>query len=82
MKYALILYMCSMATQTCPDYTITGMYFNDHYQCALAGYKLSHNTMKELQPEDVNLDRLAIKFECKPYEIKDIVPPPKPKIPA
>ena len=41
------------------------MEYNDHYDCALAGYDLSKKTMMKMDRDLVNKDSLAIKFECK-----------------
>ena len=71
MKYILILYMCSMTTGECPSNQIAGLQFDNHFDCVLDGYRVSHNTFKNLSEiEDFNKDRierekLVIKFECK-----------------
>ena len=43
--------------------------YNDHYDCAVAGYDFSKKTMMEMDRDLVNKDSLAIKFECRPLPI-------------
>ena len=48
MKWILVLYVCSMASNECPNHSITGYQFNSYYDCVLNGYKVAHNTFKNL----------------------------------
>ena len=48
MKYVLILYLCSMLDNSCFESTITSHEYPTYYDCALSGYKLSHNTLMKL----------------------------------
>ena len=68
-KYVLILYLCSLTAQQCDSGMITAYEFNDHYDCAVAGYDMSHKTMQMMDRDLVNKDELAIKFECKQVRI-------------
>lgn len=71
MKYILILHLCSIITQQCPESQITGLMFKSHYDCAVGGYAVALNSFKMLKEDDyygldrVNNERIAIKFECK-----------------
>ena len=71
MKYILILYMCSMANGQCPSNSISGLQYNDHFDCVVDGYRIAHNTFKNLEEleeydkEYINRKKLVIKFECK-----------------
>ena len=71
MKYILILYMCSMNTNLCPNSTISGYQFNSHYDCVNAGYAIAQKTyrnLKELEEWDTNYindNNIVVKFECK-----------------
>jgi len=56
--------------------------FNDHRSCAIAGYEISGSSLEALDPERVNNEELAVKFECKKVPNKPIIPPPKPGIPS
>jgi len=72
MKFMLILHLCSMITGKCIDPYLPGYQFTNHYDCAIAGYKLSGESLKTLAEDDVyfgkeriNKEELAIRFECK-----------------
>ena len=63
--------MCSMTTGQCPSNTIAGLQFDDHFDCVVNGYRVAHNTFKNLEEtedfdkEKINREKLVIKFECK-----------------
>ena len=63
--------MCSMTTGQCPSNTIAGLQFDDHFDCVVNGYRVAHNTFKNLEEtedfdkEQINRKKLVIKFECK-----------------
>ena len=79
MKFVLIVYLCSMINQSCPESMAINAEYNTHKECAMAGYEISSSMIDKIDDELVNRNKLAIKFECR--EIKpQIVPPPKPKI--
>ena len=71
MKYIIILYMCSMTTGQCPSSQISAYEFDNHVDCVLEGYKVSHNTFMNLQAiedfqrERIEKEKIVIKFECK-----------------
>ena len=71
MKYILVLYMCSMLSNTWPSSTIAGYQFTNHYDCVNAGYAVAQSTFRNLeQMEEYSRDyieesKLVIKFECK-----------------
>ena len=71
MKYIIILYMCSMTTGQCPSSQISAYEFDNHVDCVLEGYKVSHNTFMNLQTIDdfqrerIEKEKIVIKFECK-----------------
>ena len=78
MKYILILYVCSMATGTCPTKTISGYQFNTHYDCVDAGYKLAYNNFKslgdlqDLEKNYIEENKIAVRFECKEILVNKI----------
>jgi len=85
-KFMLILHLCSVVQGACYESTITGFTFKSHYDCAQAGYKIAGATLDELANNDVYYgmervenEKLAIKFECKELDTKNIIPPKKPK---
>jgi hypothetical protein len=82
MKFILILHLCSLLTQTCYESLHVGMQFNDHRSCAIAGYEISGESLKQLNPDTVNKDQLAVKFECRKVQKKPIIPLPKPGTPS
>ena len=71
MKYILVLYMCSMLSNSCPTSTIAGYQFNTHYDCVNAGYSVAQSTFRNLEnTEEYNRDyiensKIVIKFECR-----------------
>ena len=88
MKYILILYLCSTITNNCKDSFVMQYEFDTHYDCLLAGYRASYNTVKNLDKNKVESEKLAVKFECRGLPVFDeheknlIIPPKKPKIPV
>lgn len=71
MKFILVLYLCSMLNGKCIEPQIPGYQFESHYDCALAGYALSQQSLKMLSEDEyyglerINEERLAIRFECR-----------------
>ena len=85
----LVLHLCSVVAGKCTDATYTGLMFNDHYTCALGGYRMGYETFKRLEADDyygldrINKEKIAVKFECLEMESpqeKLLIPPKKPKI--
>jgi|TARA_A100000172_G_C3022654_1_gene103648 hypothetical protein len=60
-----------MANGQCPSNSISGLQYNDHFDCVVDGYRIAHNTFKNLEEleeydkEYINREKLVIKFECK-----------------
>ena len=72
MKFILVLYLCSMITGKCVSPQMPGYQFETHYDCAIAGYALSQESLKLLSQDEyyygldrINEERLAIRFECR-----------------
>jgi len=82
MKFILVLHLCSLLTQTCYESLHLNMEFNDHRSCAIAGYEISVESLKQLNPDRVNQEELAVKFECRKVQKKPIIPLPKPGTPS
>ena len=74
MKYIIILYMCSFSgTQPdCSPGQILGIEFNNYNDCILQGYIQSHKSLKTLGSEEVNKNKLAIRFKCKEIKVENI----------
>ena len=68
MKFILLLHVCSFLNTTVPVCTATHVVpleFTNYTDCILQGYKSSHNTLKEVYFDQIENERLAIKFQCK-----------------
>ena len=77
MNFVLNLIMCSAVANTClPPYRYPDL-FVDGYSCMIAGNQESITKLEEIGYEDVNKNKIFIKFVCQ-EEI--IVPPKKPKV--
>ena len=76
MKLMLVLHLCSIATLQCTSATYTGLMFSSHFDCAKMGYKMAYDTFVRLENDDyygkdqINKEKLAIKFECKELDTK------------
>ncbi len=89
-KFVLVIYLCSTITQMCPQSSIPGYQFDNYSDCVATGYRVAHNTFRglekteELDKEQVEREKLVVKFECReinlPKPPKLIVPKPKPKV--
>jgi len=82
MKFILVLHLCSMLTGQCNQSLTVNMEFNDHRSCALAGYDISGKSLEQLDPNRVNEQELAVRFQCKKIRNKPIIPLPKPGTPS
>lgn len=77
MNFVLNLIMCSAVSNSClPPYRYPDL-FDDGYSCMIAGNYKSIEKLEEIGNEDVNKNKIFIKFLCT-EEV--IVPPKKPKI--
>ena len=64
MKFILTMIICSATAGKClPPYNIDKVY-NDGYDCMLDGYKLALDKTIEIGREDINENRIYIKFGC------------------
>ena len=71
MKYILILYLVSFSTQPPKvlDQSIYPYEYKSYFQCITNGYVQSYPKLLDVGEEAVNLDSIAIKFECKPIDV-------------
>ena len=72
MKFLLTVVMCSVLngeTKCLPPHTFD-TYYNDAYDCMIAGYKKSSEKILELGREDVNEYNIYIKIGCTPTPAK------------
>jgi len=64
MKFILTMIICSATAGKClPPYNVDKVY-NDGYDCMLDGYKLALDKTIEIGREDINENRIYIKFGC------------------
>ena len=76
MNFGLNLIMCSAVSNSClPPYRYPDL-FNDGYSCMIAGNYESILKLEEIGYEDVNKNKIFIKFLCTE---EAVVPPKKPK---
>ena len=76
MNFVLNLIMCSAVSNSClPPYRYPDL-FNDGYSCMIAGNYESILKLEEIGYEDVNKNKISIKFLCTE---EAVVPPKKPK---
>ena len=75
MKYILILYMCSLTTNQCPNSSVSGYQFNSHYDCVNAGYAIAQKTFRNLKKledwdrPDFEKEKIVVRFECKELKV-------------
>ena len=74
MKYIIVLYLCSFvgAQPVCMPGQIQGLEFNNYSECILQGYIQSHKSLKSLDEEEINNNKLAIRFHCKEIIVEKI----------
>jgi hypothetical protein len=68
-----------MLDNSCFESTITSHEYPTYYDCALSGYKLSHNTLMNLDPGRIEEQQLAVKYEYRGVKV-NIIPPQKPNV--
>ena len=66
MKYVIILYLCSFSgiDPVCMPGKILGVEFNTYNDCILEGYKYAYTSLDKLDNQQVNKEKLSIKFDC------------------
>jgi|TARA_R100000458_G_scaffold58295_2_gene66030 hypothetical protein len=84
MKFVLVLYVCSILSQSCDNGRIPSLEFQSHKECSLMGYKLAYMSVFEMEDRKVNIEKIAVKFECRQINVFEdlIVPKKKPKVGA
>ena len=65
MKFLLVMQICSALNLQCMPDVVVGDY-NNHYDCATAGYLNAITTVQRMGPEIINKDRIIIRFSCNP----------------
>ena len=60
-----------MINNSCPESTVAGYQFTNHFDCVNAGYAVAQSTFRNLQEmeeyerEVIENKKLVIKFECR-----------------
>ena len=68
MKFVLGILLCSQLTGTCmPPYQWPEK-FDDSYDCMVQGYVAALEKIEEMGREDVNNNKIYIKFGCYPEQ--------------
>ena len=75
---ALYLILCSAVGNQCLEPHRFNTY-DSHYDCMIAGNTESILKLEEIGYEDVNKNKIFIKFICN-EKVKVIVPPKKPEV--
>jgi len=65
MKYALIIWVCSFATNECAAPIQKSILYKDWNECVVAAYNYSITFLTQQSIDDINYIKLATKFVCK-----------------
>lgn len=72
MKYILVMIICSQIESSCyPPITLKKEFYSS-YDCLQEGYMESQILLKELGKEQVNQNKIIIKFTCKENKTEKI----------
>ena len=70
MNFVLNLIMCSGLTNTClPPYKYPDLFVDGYWSCMIAGNYESILKLEEIGFEDVNKNKIYIKFMCTPKHV-------------
>ncbi len=64
MKFVLIMQLCSALTNTCQEAYKPNIQFGTFYDCGLSGYSIAGSTIKKIDRELVEKDKLYVRFGC------------------
>jgi hypothetical protein len=66
--------MCSFANTEplCLNGKVLGLEFNNYNDCILEGYNQAHQILSNVDDEEVNQQKLAIRFLCKEIKVEKI----------
>ena len=64
------MHLCSQITGNCFSTKLGGSEYDDHYSCVRDGYLQSYKSLEALTVEEINLSKLAVRFECKELKIE------------
>ena len=64
MKFILIMQLCSALSNTCEEPYRPAIEFGTFYNCGISGYSIAGSTIKKLNVDKVNKDKLYVRFGC------------------
>jgi len=64
MKFALVMYICSVVAAQCGDGITDPVVYPTHKDCAIAGYTKSLEIITDMDEADVNKNKLFFSFTC------------------
>ena len=64
MKYILIMQLCSVLSGTCQEPYRQAIEFGTCYDCGISGYSIAGSTIKKMNRELVEKDKLYVRFGC------------------
>jgi|TARA_Y100000310_G_C19967025_1_gene483784 hypothetical protein len=71
-KYVLILNICSFLSQPiCNEKIIVPIEYQNFHNCITQGYIHSYNSLMKMDKDNIERNKLAIKFECKSVEVPE-----------
>ena len=71
MKFVLIMQLCSALTSTCQEVYKPGIQFGTFYDCGISGYSIAGSTIKKMDRELVEKDKLYVRFGCIEQNLKE-----------
>ena len=64
------MHLCSHITGVCLSSKLGGSEYLDHYSCVRDGYLQSYKSLDALTVEEINISKLAVRFECTEIKIE------------
>ena len=64
MKFVLIMQLCSALSGTCQEAYKPAIQFGTFYDCGISGYSIASSTIKKMDRELVEKDKLYVRFGC------------------
>ena len=64
MKFVIIMQICSALTSTCQEVYKPSIQFGTFYDCGISGYSIAGSTIKKMDRELVEKDKLYVRFGC------------------
>ena len=71
MKFVLIIQICSALTNTCQEAYKPTVQFGTFYDCGISGYSIASSTIKKMDRELVEKDKIYVRFGCIEKNLKE-----------